>query len=79
LTTTNIKSGFKATGIYPLDSHACDRHFGPSEGFSQDAFIEAVDSESSSDDKGNYEDLLQDMQDMQDTGLWQSMEVAVAD
>jgi hypothetical protein len=63
LTTTNIKSGFKTTGIYPLNPNACDRHFGPSEGFSQGPFIEAVDSESSSDDESNHDDLLQDMQD----------------
>jgi hypothetical protein len=42
----------------------------------QGAFIEAVDSESTSDDEGNHEDLLQDMQDI---GLRQSMEVPIAD
>jgi hypothetical protein len=75
LTATNIKSGFKTTSIYPLNPNACDKHFGPSEGFSQGPFIEAVDSESSSDDESNHDDLLQDMQD---SGL-QSREVVVAD
>jgi hypothetical protein len=53
LTTTNIKSGFKATGIYPLDPHACDRHFGPSQAFSEVVVIDIVDLETSSDDGGN--------------------------
>jgi hypothetical protein len=33
LTSANIKSGFKVTGIYPLNAHACDKYFGPSKRF----------------------------------------------
>lgn len=29
LTVANIKSGFKATSNYPLNPHACGKHFGP--------------------------------------------------
>jgi hypothetical protein len=53
LTTANIKSGFKATGIYPLNPHACDRNFGPSEAFSAAAANDTIDSGSSSDDERN--------------------------
>jgi hypothetical protein len=45
LTATNIKSGFKAIGLYSLNPHACNRHFGPSEAFSEGAINETIDSE----------------------------------
>jgi hypothetical protein len=59
LTSANIKSGFKVTGIYPLNAHACDKYFGPSKRFVGGKFEELRgDSDWSSEDKINYVDLL---------------------
>jgi hypothetical protein len=51
LTTSNIKSGFKVIDIYPLNPHACDKHFGPSKGFPRGAINKTVDLDSSSDNR----------------------------
>lgn len=61
LTSANIKSGFKVTGIYPLNAHAVDKHFSPSEGFVAARPEEfGGDSDCSSEDDTNYADLLQE-------------------
>jgi hypothetical protein len=59
LTSANIKSGFKVTGIYPLNAHAVDKYFGPSEGFVTARPEEfGGDLDSSSEDDTNYANLL---------------------
>jgi hypothetical protein len=61
LTSANIKSGFKVTGIYPLNAHAVDKLFGPSEGFVAAKPEEfGGDSDCSSEDDTNYANLLQE-------------------
>jgi hypothetical protein len=64
LTATNIKSGSKAIGIQLLSSHACERHFGSSEGFLICRSNKVVDNSNYTlDDKGKYEYLLQNAED----------------
>jgi hypothetical protein len=61
LTSSNIKSGFKVIGIYSLNAHACDKHFGPSEGFASGK-SEEMEEESDCSDQGeiSYDELLQE-------------------
>jgi hypothetical protein len=64
LIPSNIRSGFKATGIYPLNAHACDKHFSPSQGFiSSTSNEEGTNSDCSSDEEDNFDDLQPETED----------------
>jgi hypothetical protein len=57
LTPKNIKSGFRKTGIWPLDQQAVNNKLLPSEGFKQGGVEENLEEEDSSSGDSGSEDV----------------------
>ena len=55
LTPENIKAGFRATGIWPLDPHAVDQHLGPATPFSKSRLAGTQESEAGTQEAGTQE------------------------